>query len=89
MILPGLISLAFYKRSPSLGQVVLGLLATVLLSAVLGYYSPGGPLGVEGSVIVAIVGAVIIYAVILAYLHYRYYPRHAKLAIPIPPAVPP
>ncbi|MCI4347686.1 MAG: hypothetical protein L3J97_03595 [Thermoplasmata archaeon] len=89
MILPGLISLAFYKRSPSLSQVILGLLATVVFSAVLGYYPPGGPLGVEGSIIVAIVGAVIIYAVILAYLHYRYYPRHAKLSMPTPPAVPP
>ena len=89
MILPGLISLAFYKRSPSLAQVILGLFATVVLSAVLGYISPGGPLGQVGSVIVAITGGVILYSVILAYLHYRYIPRHAKPPMPTPPALPP
>src|SRR5260370_22967053 len=53
MFAPGIISLAFYKRKPSLVQVILGLVATIVLSALLGYISPGGPLGQIGSVIVA------------------------------------
>ena len=86
MFAPGIISLAFYKRKPSLVQVILGLVATVVLSALLGYISPGGPLGQVGSVIVAVVGGVILYVVILAYLLYRYQPRHAKPPMPTPTA---
>jgi uncharacterized membrane protein YeaQ/YmgE (transglycosylase-associated protein family) len=78
MFAPGIISLAFYKRRPSRVQVILGLVATVVLSALLGYISPGGPLGQIGSVILAVVGGVILYVVILAYIIYRYQPRHAK-----------
>jgi hypothetical protein len=89
MILPGLISLAFYKRAPTAAQVVLGLAATVALSAVLGYISPGGPLGQLGSVLVAIAGGVILYMAIWAYLQYRYRPAHATPAIPNSPAPPP
>jgi uncharacterized membrane protein YeaQ/YmgE (transglycosylase-associated protein family) len=85
MILPGLISLAFYKKPPSTSQVVLGLVATVVLSALLGYISPGGPLGVDGSIVVAIIGGVVIYFGILAYLRYRYYPKHSSEATPAPP----
>ncbi|MGD0250378.1 MAG: hypothetical protein ABSB97_05780 [Thermoplasmata archaeon] len=81
MILPGLVSLAFYKRKPTVTQVVLGLAATVLLSAVLGYISPGGPLGQEGSVIVAVIGGVILYFAILAYLYHRYRSRHAQPSV--------
>jgi len=36
MILPGLVSLAFYKRTPTTAQIVVGLAATVALSAVMG-----------------------------------------------------
>ena len=89
MILPGLISLAFYKRSPGPGQIVLGLVATVVLSALLGYISPGGPLGQLGSVIVAVVGGVVLYFAILAYLYYRYIPKHARPPVPTSPVVPP
>jgi uncharacterized membrane protein YeaQ/YmgE (transglycosylase-associated protein family) len=85
MFVPGIISLAFYKRRPSRVQVILGLVATVVLSALLGYISPGGPLGQLGSVIVAVVGGVILYAVILAFLLYWYQPRHAK-PMPTSPA---
>jgi uncharacterized membrane protein YeaQ/YmgE (transglycosylase-associated protein family) len=86
MIAPGVISLAFYKRRPSRVQVILGLVATVVLSALLGYISPGGPLGQVGSVIVAVVGGVILYVAILAYLVYRYQPKHAKPPRPTAPA---
>ncbi len=86
MIAPGIISLAFYKRRPSRVQVILGLIATVVLSALLGYISPGGPLGQTGSVIVAVAGGVILYVGILAYLVYRYQPKHVKPPKPASPA---
>ncbi len=86
MFVPGIISLAFYKRRPSRVQVILGLVATVVLSALLGYISPGGPLGQVGSVIVAVIGGVILYVVILAVLLYWYQPRHAKPPMPTQPA---
>jgi uncharacterized membrane protein YeaQ/YmgE (transglycosylase-associated protein family) len=86
MFAPGVISLAFYKRRPSLVQVILGLVATVVLSALLGYISPGGPLGQIGSVIVAVAGGVILYVAILAYIIYRYQPRHAKRPMATHPA---
>jgi len=89
MILPGLISIAFYKRRPTLVQIGLGLVATILLSAVLGYISPGGPLGQLGSVIVAIVGGVVIYFAILWYLIYVYQPKHAARPVPDSPSTPP
>src|SRR5207302_11321049 len=84
MFAPGIISLAFYKRKPSRVQVILGLVATVVLSALLGYISPGGPLGQVGSVIVAVIGGVILYVVILAVLLYLHQPKHAKRPITKP-----
>jgi uncharacterized membrane protein YeaQ/YmgE (transglycosylase-associated protein family) len=86
MFAPGIISLAFYKRRPSRVQVILGLIATIVLSALLGYISPGGPIGQLGSVILAVVGGVIIYVAILAYLVYKYQPKHAKASMPSSPA---
>lgn len=86
MFAPGIISLAFYKRRPSRVQVILGLIATVLLSALLGYISPGGPIGQLGSVILAVAGGVILYVAILAYLIYKYQPKHAKPRMPASPA---
>jgi len=72
MILPGLVSLAFYKRPPSRRTVLLGLGFTVVLSALLGYISPGGPIGQLGSVLVAIAGGVALYFAILVFLRTRY-----------------
>jgi len=89
MILPGLISIAFYRKRPTAGQVSVGVVATVLLSAALGYVSPGGPLGRTGSVIVAIAGGLAIYFAILGYLVYVYQPRHAAPQPSPPPAAPP
>ncbi|MCI4319735.1 MAG: hypothetical protein L3K23_06365 [Thermoplasmata archaeon] len=88
MILPGLISLAFYKRRPTGAQIFAGLAATIALSAVLGYVSPPGPPTQLGSVIVAIVGGVLLYAAILVFLLYRYQPRRAG-APPPPRPTPP
>ena len=78
MFAPGIISLAFYKRRPSRTQITLGLIATIVLSAILGYYSPSYGIGWLASVILAVIGGVILYVVILAYLIYRYQPKHAK-----------
>jgi Na+-driven multidrug efflux pump len=89
VILPGLISVAFYKRKPTAVQIGLGLVATIVLSAALGYISPGGPLGVVGSVVVAIAGGVVLYLAILWYLVYVYQPKHAPSSSQIPPAIPP
>jgi hypothetical protein len=89
MILPGLISLAFYKRRPTGLQIALGLIATVGLSAALGYVSPGGALGQWGSVVVAIIGGVLLYFGILAYLFHRYQPHLAAASPTVPPASPP
>src|SRR5437899_12742425 len=82
MFVPGIISLAFYKRRPSRVQVILGLVATIVLSALLGYISPGGSLGQVGSVMLAVVGGVILYVASLAVLLYWYQPSHAKRRIP-------
>ncbi len=84
MFVPGIISLAFYKRRPSRVQVILGLVATVVLSALLGYISPPGALGQLGSVIAAVIGGVILYVATLALLLYWYQPRHARPATPTP-----
>lgn len=89
MILPGLISVAFYRRRPSTAQVVLGVAATVVLSALLGYVSPPGPLTQLGSVVVAIAGGVLLYVGVLLYLVYRYQPRHAAAVASHPPATSP
>ena len=85
MFAPGIISLAFYKRRPSRVQVILGLIATIVLSALLGYISPSDGIGQLGSVILAVIGGVILYVAILAYLLYRYQPRHAKQTKPTTP----
>ncbi|HLM91375.1 MAG TPA: hypothetical protein VK424_04920 [Thermoplasmata archaeon] len=86
MMLPGLIPLAFYERKPTAAQVVLGLASTVVLSAFLGYISPGGPIGRLGLVVLAIVGAVFLYVAIQWYLLYVYYPTHATTSATAPPA---
>jgi hypothetical protein len=89
MILPGLVSLVFYKRRPSRAQIALGVVVTILLSAILGYVSPGGALGREGSVIVAVAGGLLLYLAILAYLYYRYIPQHtAQTPAALPPTLP-
>jgi uncharacterized membrane protein YeaQ/YmgE (transglycosylase-associated protein family) len=84
MFAPGIISLAFYKRRPSRIQIILGFVATVVLSALLGYIAPPGPFATQlGSVIAAVIGGVILYAAILAILLYWYQPRHARPQMPM------
>jgi len=75
MMLPGLISLAFYRRWPSRLEIALGLVSTVGLCALLGYYSPAGSLGRDGSILLAVVGGVLLYSAILGYLYLRHRAR--------------
>jgi hypothetical protein len=82
MILPGLISAAFYRRRPSALQISLGLVFTVVLSGLLGYIQDVGTSRVWENVALAIVGGVILYVAILAYLVYRYFPRRAMAGEP-------
>ena len=79
MILPGLISAAFYKRRPSGLQLSLGLVFTVVLSGLLGYIQDVGTSRVWDNVAIAIAGGVVLYVAILAYLVYWYFPKRAKL----------
>jgi hypothetical protein len=79
MILPGLISAAFYRRRPSALQIGLGLAFTVVLSGLLGYIQDVGTSRVWDNVVLAIVGGVILYVAILAYLVYVYLPKRSKV----------
>ncbi len=76
MILPGLVSLAFYRRRPSRLQVSVGLAFTVAVSALLGYIQDAGTSRVWLNVALAIAGGVLLYVAILAFLVYWYLPRH-------------
>lgn len=92
MILPGLISAAFYRRRPSALQIGLGLVFTIVLSGLLGYIQDAGTSRVWVNVVLAIVGGVILYVAILAYLVYVYFPKHARMRgqpTSSPPAPPP
>ncbi len=80
MILPGLISVAFYRRRPSALQIGLGVVFTIVLSGLLGYIQDVGTSRVGENVILAIVGGVILYVAILAYLVYRYLPKRGMAA---------
>src|SRR5256885_13189552 len=85
MFIPRIISLAFYKRRPSRVQVILGLIATIVLSALLGYISPSGSLGQVGSVILAVVGGDLLFVMVLVVSPYLFHPRHGQRSTPVPP----
>jgi uncharacterized BrkB/YihY/UPF0761 family membrane protein len=91
MILPGLISAAFYRRRPSALQIGLGLAFTVVLSGLLGYIQDAGTSRVWDNVALAIVGGVILYVAILVYLVYYYLPKRqiADESRATSPAAPP
>ena len=91
MILPGLISAAFYRRRPSALQIGLGLAFTVVLSGLLGYIQDVGTSRVWDNVALAIVGGVILYVAILVYLVYYYFPKRqiADESRATSPAAPP
>lgn len=86
MILPGLISAAFYRRRPTRLQNAGGLTFTVVLSGLLGYLQDAGTSRVWWNVALAILGGVVLYAAILAYLVYVHLPkRAARETAPVPP----
>jgi hypothetical protein len=92
MMLPGLISFAFYKRSPRLGQAVLGLVITVVFSAVLGYPFSGNPLSHGGPLLgplLAAVSGAILYLAVVAYFYYRYRRKLPKVPDGAPQVAPP
>lgn len=78
MILPGLISIAFYRRRPTAVQIALGLAFTIVLSGLLGYWQDAGTSFVWYNVTLAIIGGVVLYAAILAYFVYVYFPKRRK-----------
>lgn len=78
MILPGLVSIAFYRRRPKTWQVVVGLAFTIVVSALLGYWQDYGTSRVWENTILAAVGGALLYLAILAYLLYRYFPKRAR-----------
>jgi hypothetical protein len=92
MMLPGLISVAFYRRRPPLGQVVLGLAATVALSAVLGYPFAGNPLSHGGPIIgplAAAISGVVLYLAVVAFIYYYYREKLPNAAEVAPRGAPP
>ena len=80
MILPGLISVAFYRKRPSRWQIALGTGFTIVVSGLLGYLQDAGTSRVWENVALAIVGGVVLYAAILAYLVYVYLPKREAVA---------
>jgi hypothetical protein len=87
MIIPGLISIAFYRRRPTALQITVGMVFTIVVSGLLGYWQDYGTSRVWENTVLAIVGGVILYVAILAYLLYWYFPRRALAAVP--PGPPP
>jgi hypothetical protein len=79
---PGLISAVFYRRRPTRLQITLGVAFTVVLSGLLGYVQDAGTSRVWENVALAIIGGVVLYVAILAYLVYVYFPEREKLSTP-------
>ncbi len=88
MILPGLISVAFYRRRPTSLQISLGLIFTIVLSGLIGYVQDYGTSRVWENTILAIVGGVILYVAILVILVYYYVPKRERARV-TPGALPP
>ncbi len=80
MFAPGLVSAVFYRRRPSALQIALGVAFTIVVSGLLGYLQDVGTSRVWENAALAIVGGLILYGVILAYLWYVYFPRRERPA---------
>jgi quinol-cytochrome oxidoreductase complex cytochrome b subunit len=91
MMLPGLISIAFYRRRPTTGQITLGFIFTVVVSGLLGYIQDYGTSRVWENTILAIVLGLVLYLAILAYLWLCYFPKHEapRPVSGLPPSTPP
>lgn len=89
MFAPGLISAFFYRRRPTRLQVALGVIFTVVVSALLGYIQDAGTSRVwENATLAAILGLAL-YAGILLYLVYVYFPAKERSAVRSPPSASP
>jgi hypothetical protein len=84
MFAPGLIAAVMYRRRPTGLQIALGVAFTVAISALLGYIQDVGTARVWENVALAIIGGVVLYVAILAYLLYIYFPKRERLATPDP-----
>ena len=82
MFAPGLIAAVFYRRRPTRLQNALGLSFTVAVSGLLGYIQDAGTSRVWENVALAIVLGIVLYAAILAYLVYVYFPRRERHTAP-------
>lgn len=80
MILPGLISVAFYRRRPTWWQISWSLAFTVVVSGLLGYWQDYGTSRVWENTIIAIVGGVLLYVAVLMYLVNVYLPNRVRAA---------
>ncbi|MCI4336566.1 MAG: hypothetical protein L3K18_05030 [Thermoplasmata archaeon] len=82
MFAPGLVAAVFYRRRPTRLQNALGIAFTVAVSGLLGYVQDAGTSRVWENVALAILLGVVLYAAILAYLLYVYFPKRERLAGP-------
>ena len=79
-----------FKGETQFPVSALGLAFTVALSGALGYWQDAGRSVVWDNVVLAIVGGVVLYVAILAYLVYVYLPKRARAAgAGAPPSSPP
>ena len=85
MFAPGLIAAVLYRRRPTRLQIALGVAFTVAGSALLGYIQDAGTSRVWENVGLAIIGGVVLYFAILAYLVYSYFPKRERLSAPSQP----
>jgi hypothetical protein len=88
MFAPGLIAAVMYRRRPTSLQIGLGVAFTVAVSALLGYVQDAGTSRVWNNVALAVVGGIVLYLAILAYLLYVYFPKREKLAATSQPSGP-
>jgi Mn2+/Fe2+ NRAMP family transporter len=82
MFAPGLVAAVFYRRRPSRAQIALGVAFTVVFSGLLGYVQDAGTSRVWENVVLAIVFGMVLYAAILAYLAYVYFPKRERDSAP-------
>jgi hypothetical protein len=79
MFAPGLIAAVLYRRRPTRFQIALGVAFTIVLSGLLGYIQDVGTSRVWENVVLAIIGGLVLYVAILAYLLYVYFPKRERL----------
>lgn len=89
MILPGLVSIAFYRKRPTWAQIGLGLVFTIVVSGLIGYLQFYGTSRAWENAFVAIFGGVVLYAAILFYLVYFYIPKMEHVHAPPSRSAPP